>query len=433
MTGRGKGRGKPLAKITSTSNVSVEARRVTRCRICRGKDLTKVLDLGVMPLANSYLSRPTDPEKWFPLQLLFCGDCALAQLSYVVNPTLMFREYAYRSSVSHTMSLHFKELADYIHSNFLRSSKDLVVEIGSNDGAMLKAFKGLGVRVLGIDPAKNLANLANDSGLETIPEFFGLKSAMRIRDTRGPARAILGNNVFAHVDNLHDLMEGVALLLDTEGVFSIEVPYLGDLNQNVEYDTIYHEHLSYFSVLPISKLFSKYGISIVSVSRIETHGGSIRVIGMKKGRNSVHPFLKIERRAGLDRLETFETLAHRIEYQRDFLQLMIRDLKSRGNRIVGYGAPAKGNTLLNYCRIGLDALDYLIDTTPEKIRKYSPGMHIPIYDESQFRKDQPEYALMLAWNYEREILAKESSYTGRFIIPLPSPTVFRAISSANAS
>ena len=406
------------------SRSTSDAKRVTRCRVCGSKDLTLILDLGKTPLANSYLTRPTDPEKWFPLQLLFCNTCALVQLSYVVNPNLMFRNYAYRSSSSTTIPRHFQELAQFVHSNFLKSSKDLVVEIGSNDGTLLSAFKELGSRVLGIDPAENLARIANQRGLETLPDFFNSEAARRIRQTKGPANVMIGNNIFAHVDDLHDFMEGVTSLLEEGGVFSIEVPYLGDLNQNVEYDTIYHEHLSYFSVHPIERLFSEFQMRLLSVTKLEVHGGSIRVIG-KKTRERIPkvPFMAFEKRCGLNRLETFHALAYRVEYQKQCLKYMLDNVRSEGHRIVGYGAPAKGNTLLNVCGIGSATLEYVIDTTPEKIGKFTPGTHIPIYDTERFRRDQPPYALMLAWNYEKEIIIKEMNYTGQFVIPIPYPRI----------
>lgn len=381
-----------------------------------------VLDLGKTPLANSYLTHPTDQEKWFPLRLLFCDGCALVQLSHVVNPDLLFRNYAYRSSSSNTMPRHFTELAGFIRSNFLYSSKDLVVEIGSNDGTLLRAFKDLGTKVLGIDPAENLAKIANERGLETLPEFFNPEIARRVRETKGPAKVIVGNNVFAHVDDLPSLMEGVAILLDKEGVFSIEVPYVGDLNQGVEYDTIYHEHLSYFSLHPIARIFSDFGLSILRADRLEVHGGSIRVVG-KIGKRIKVPLIEFEKRCGLNRLETFLSLAHRVEYQRASLLQGLRDLKLNSNKIVGYGAPAKGNTLLNYCGIGPDLLDYIVDTTPEKVGKFTPGTHIPIKEAERFRLDQPPFALLLAWNYETEIILKEVGYTGQFIAPLPYPKI----------
>ena len=411
---------KPIPTRRAKTDAGEDARRVTRCRVCGGKDLTMVLDLGRTPLANAYLTRPTDPEKWFPLQLLFCNDCALVQLSHVVNPTLMFKEYAYRTSTSQTMPRHFGELAAFVYSNFLKSSRDLVVEVGSNDGTLLSAFKALSVRVLGVDPAENLAKIANNRGLETLPVFFDSRVAQEIRETRGPAKVIIGNNVFAHVDDLRNLMKGVALLLDIEGVFSIEVPYVGDLNQGVEYDTVYHEHLSYFSVHPIARIFSDFGFSIVAVTRLGVHGGSIRVIGKKGLGRHVH-FLDFERRCGLDRLKTFESLSNRVEYQSEMLIRTLEDLRARGKKVVGYGAPAKGNTLLNYCKIGTNLIDYTIDTTPEKVGKYTPGMHLPIKDTKTFRKERPPFALMLAWNYEKEILMKEADYPGQFIIPIPYP------------
>lgn len=408
-----------------TSGVtSKDARRVTRCRVCTSKDLTMVLNLGKTPLANSYLTGPTDPEKWFPLQLLFCNECALVQLSYVVNPNLMFRNYSYRTSASLTMPRHFEELAEFIHTNFLRSSKDLVVEIGSNDGTLLSAFKTRGARVLGIDPAENLAKIANNQGLETLPEFFNSEVAREIREARGPAKAIIGNNVFAHVDDLHDLMKGVTLLLDDEGVFSIEVPYLGDLVQNVEYDTIYHEHLSYFTVHPIARLFTEFGMKLLDVARLETHGGSIRIIGKKtRRRRAAVPLLLFETRCGLNKVDAYRSLSQRVQYQKEYLNYTLKSIRIKGHHIVGYGAPAKGNTMLNFCKLGTDILDYLTDTTPEKIGKVSPGTHIPIRGTRRFHEDQPPFALLLAWNYEKEIILKEQSYTGQFIVPIPYPRV----------
>ncbi len=405
-------------------DLNADSRRVTRCRVCRSKDLTLVLDLGRTPLANSYLTRLTDSEKWFPLQLLFCNECALVQLGHVVDPNLLFKDYAYRSSGSTTMPFHFVELAQLIHSNYLKSSKDLVVEIGSNDGTLLSAFKRLGTRALGVDPAENLAKAANNLGLETLPEFFNSGTARRILETRGHAKAIIANNVFAHVDDIHDLMEGLSTLLDEEGVLSIEVPYVGDLNQNTEYDTIYHEHLSYFSVRPIERLFSEFGIRLLDVTRLEVHGGSVRVIAKKssKGPSKV-PFMAFEKRCGLDKLETFLNLASRVEYQKESLKQTLESIKSGGHRVVGYGAPAKGNTLLNVCRIDSQIIDYVIDSTPEKIGKFTPGSHIPIHETDRFRQDQPPYALLLAWNYEKEIILKEVRYTGQFIIPIPSPRI----------
>jgi SAM-dependent methyltransferase len=418
------GKSKSMPSRPTKGDTGGDTRRVTRCRVCGGKNLTMVLDLGKTPLANSYLSRPTDPEKWFPLQLLFCNDCTLVQLSCVVNPALMFREYSYRTSTSQTMQHHFDELAESIRSKFLRSSKDLVVEIGSNDGTLLGAFKKLGARVLGIDPAENLAKIANQRGLETLPEFFNSELALKILETKGPAKVVIGSNVFAHVDDLHDLMRGVLALLEDDGIFSIEVPYLGDLVQNVEYDTIYHEHLSYFTVHPIASLFAEFGMQLLDVARLETHGGSIRVTGKKTRRRALAvPLLSFEDRCGLNKASTYRSLAQRVRYQKEYLNHTLKSIKTNGHKIAGYGAPAKGNTMLNFCRIGTDTLDYLVDTTPEKIGKYSPGMHIPIRETRAFHHDPPPFALLLAWNYEKEIILKEQNYTGRFIVPIPSPRV----------
>lgn len=354
--------------------------------------------------------------------------CALVQLSYVVNPNLMFRNYVYRSSSSESIPRHFSEFARYVHSNYLLSSKNLIVEVGSNDGTLLSAFKQLGCKVLGVDPAENLARVAKARGVETIPEFFNAKVAQKILEKSGPARVVIGTNVFAHIDDLHDFMDGVTALLQDEGILSIEVPYLGDLNQNVEYDTIYHEHLSYFSIQPIERLFSAHGMQLESVARLQVHGGSIRVIGKKTNRKSKrHALIELEKRSGLDKLETYRTLAYRVEYQKEYLKHMLEAIKSKGQRIIGYGAPAKGNTMLNVCDIGTETLDYLIDTTPEKIGKFTPGKHVPIFETAKFRRERPPYALMLAWNYQEEILMKERDYIGQFINPIPYPRVLSRI------
>lgn len=411
-------------KVPKKSRVT-DARRVRRCRICGSKDLTLVLDLGKTPLANSFLTRPDEPEEWFPLQLYFCNRCALVQLSYVVDPNTLFRNYAYRSSSSETITSHLHELAQFVHANFLGSSKDLVVEIGSNDGTFLKALKEMGVRILGIEPARNMALIANAQGVETLPTFFDSREAQRIHDSKGAAKVMVANNVFAHVDDLHDFMRGVVTLLDDDGgILSIEVPYLGDLNQNVEYDTIYHEHLSYFTVHPILRLFSEFGMKLLKVVKLEVHGGSVRILAEKTTKQRPRPsFLAFEEKSGLTKLRTYESLAERVEYQKESLRRILGDARSGGDKIVGYGAPAKGNTLLNFCEIGTETLAYVIDTTPEKIGRFTPGTHIPIYETKKFRREQPPFALMLAWNYEKEITMKEREYTGQFIVPIPSPKV----------
>jgi len=400
------------------------ARRVNRCRVCGSKDLTLFLDLGETPLANSFLTNPDEREEWFPLQLFFCNRCALVQLSRVVDPDTLFRNYAYRSSSSGTVVAHLLELARFVHANLVGSSKDLVVEIGSNDGTFLKALKEMGVKILGVEPARNMAHIANAQGVETLPTFFGSKEAQRIRDLKGGVKVMVANNVFAHVDDLHDFMRGVVTLLDDGGVLSVEVPYLGDLNQNVEYDTVYHEHLSYFTVHPIVKLFNEFGMKLLKVVKLELHGGSIRLLAEKTTKQRPRPsFLTFEEKCGLTKLRTYESLAERVEYQKESLRRILEDARSGGEKIVGYGAPAKGNTLLNFCGIGTETLAYLIDTTPEKIGRFTPGTHIPVVETERFRKEQPPFALMLAWNYEKEIVMKEREYTGQFIVPIPSPRV----------
>ncbi len=403
-------------------------KQVARCRICRGEDLWEFLDLGDQPPSNALL-RAEDlaaPEPRYPLRVATCRTCELAQLTHVVAPEILFQQnYVYHSSVSAAMTRHFAALAAEVARRFVPAG-GLVVELGSNDGILLRSLLGQDLRVLGIDPASNLAAKATESGVPTLPAFFTRELAVKVRSEHGPASAMHANNVFAHIDDLHDVMRGVDALLADEGAFVIEAPYLVDLLQHGEFDTIYHEHVSYFGVRPFTHLFEQYGFEVFEVQRQPVHGGTIRVFGGRRGAHPVHAsvaeLLDLERTLGVARPETLAAFARKVAALRVSLRGLVANLRAQGKRVVGYTAPAKGNVLLNYCGLGPSELDYLADATPAKQGMYSPGVRIPIRSPEHFHEDRPDYALLLAWNHRAEVLAKESAFReagGKFILPLP--------------
>ena len=401
------------------------------CHICQSKKLHKFLSLGPIPLANSFL--PPDhlgaTEPYYPLDVCFCSNCGLVQLAQVIAPEILFKDYAYLTGTSEPMKAHFAELAESTIQRFSLTEGDLVLDIGSNDGTLLGNFQRCGMRVLGVEPATNVAKLASLRGVETVNDFFGESVARRVCSERGHPRAILATNVLAHVADLEGFLRGVNHLLADDGVFVIEVPYLVDMLSRVEFDTIYHEHLRYFAVRPLIALFNKFGMSIVDVERVSVHGGSLRVYGQKFIQSlpsSVTDLLNLETEAKVNSLETYQKFDKDVRRLKKDLLALLKTLKSKGAKIAGYGAPAKGNILLNYCKIGTDILDYITDTTPFKQGCYTPGMHLPVFPESHFHEFPPDYALLLAWNYAGSILQKESEYRrkgGKFILPIPEPKV----------
>lgn len=403
----------------------------TVCRVCGSKKLHKFLSLGPTPLANSFLRKNQldNPEDFYPLDVYFCSNCYLVQLLDVVFPKVMFKEYTYVTGASKPMQNHFSGLAEDVIQNFRPINDSLVVDIGSNDGTLLQCFSKFGLRTLGIEPASNIARLAEAKGIQTVNNFFDEQCAMKLRKEYGLANVILATNVFAHVDNLESFVRGVNHLQSNNGVFIIEVPHILNLLNNLEFDTIYHEHLSYFAVHPLVYLFRKFGMEVVDVKQIPIHGGSIRVFiqrSAKQQSQNVVKLLSMEQEAKLNSSKTYLKFANEVSLLKEKLVRLLKMLKRKGARITGYGATAKGNTLLNYCEIGMDILDYITDTTPFKQGCYTPGMHIPIFPEKKFHEEPPDYALLLAWNYADAILQKESEYRqngGKFILPIPEPTV----------
>lgn len=395
--------------------------------MCRSKKLVQFLDLGKQPLANSFLRKSdlSRPEPKYPLRVLFCKECGLSQLGEVVDPGILFRKYIYFSSGMPKLSDHFRQYAEEVVEKFAPRKKDLVVEIGSNDGILLSAVKALGPRVLGIDPALNVARIANKLGAETIVDFFSERLAEKIVKKYGKARAILGNNVVAHIDDHHDLVRGVRALLAEDGVFIFEAPYLADMFENLTFDTIYHEHLSYLSVRPLARLFDRFGMEIFDVKVLPVQGNSLRVYAAKKGTHKVRPIvqqlIKKEKKLGMDTLEAHRRLAGKIVGLKKEVVGMLAGLKKEGKHIAAYGAPAKGNTLLNYFGIGPSVIEYATEELPSKVGLYTPGMRIPVVHIKEARHSPPDYFLLLAWNYKDTILERENDFRnkgGRFILPV---------------
>jgi SAM-dependent methyltransferase len=399
----------------------------SRCRECMGTDLVRFLDLGQQPLANAFLTRDQldQIEPRYPLEAFVCSQCHLAQLIHVVDPSEIFRSYLYLSSAMPSVSARWRRYADDVSRRFLGNARDFVLELGSNDGVLLHHFCQLGYRVLGVDPARNIAEIATAGGIPTVPEFFTASLASQIHERHGLPKAILANNVFAHIDDHLDLLQGVRTLLHPDGVFVCEAPYLIDMFENLSYDTIYHEHLSFLSLRPLVRCFAQYGLEIFDVHLVPSQGQSIRVFAGHRGRHPiddrVRHLIDRELQFKLDRVETYLDLANKVAASRGRLLAWLGELKAQGRRIAAYGAPAKGNTVLNYCRIGTDILDFAVDDLPTKQGLFTPGMHVPVTARDAVDRSSPDCLLLLAWNYSEAVMAKEKAFLGRggtFIVPI---------------
>ncbi len=403
------------------------------CRSCGKQNLQVVLSLGKTPLANSYLTpaQLTRPEPVYPLDLAFCPDCTLVQITEIVPPEILFREYLYFSSTSAAMLAHAQDSAAKLIATRQLTPQSLVIEIASNDGYLLKNFVAAGIPVLGIEPATNIAQVATERGVPTLAEFFGEPLARKLRNERRQADVIIGNNVLAHVADLNGLMRGVALLLKDEGVAQFEVPYLKDLIDRVEFDTIYHEHLCYFSLTALDRLSQRHGLRLLDVERLPIHGGSLRVQFVhseshQRTRESVPLLLREETAWRVNRLDSLADFARRVEQLRAQLVRFLADLRHQGKRLAAYGAAAKGSTLLNYCGISRETIEFVVDRSPHKQGRYMPGVRIPILAPDQLLAQMPDHTLLLTWNFADEILQQQAAYRqrgGKFIIPVPEPRV----------
>ena len=421
-----------MAASSQAAAPLVGGKFIEACRICKGRDLSGFLDLGDQPHCNSFLraNELNSPEPRWPLSLLYCNTCHLVQLDCVVDPSLMFSNYVYVSGTTSTLPEHFRATAREATSRFGLGSSSLVVDIGSNDGTFLSGFQALGLRTLGVDPATNITELANARGITTINDFFGEAVARRIVEEQGSADLITAAGVFFHIDDMDDVCRGIAHLLSERGVLHIQAIYLGAMLEQSSFDNVYHEHVSYYTLHSLKRLLERFGLRIFDVGMSAIHGGSLMVFAGKGNSyavsNSVEAMLNRERELGYDTLAPYRAFADRVRRLRSELVTLLHGLKAKGMRIAAYGAPAKGNTLLNYCGIGTDLIEYAAERAPLKIGLFTPGMHIPVIDEAEAMKNPPDYFLMLPWNFSEELIAKNRPYRergGKFIIPVPSPRI----------
>ena len=403
---------------------------MTACRSCGNTKLESVLSLGRTPLANALLNEEqlVEPEPTYPLELVFCAECSLVQITETIPPEKLFRDYVYMSSFSTTMLRHAEEIcANLIRSKNLDATS-LVVEVASNDGYLLRCYKRKGVPVLGIEPATNIAAVAEQQGIPTICDFFNDDLASRLVGEGFKADVVHAHNVLAHVPDLNGFVRGLRRLLKEDGSIVIEVPYVKDMIDRCEFDTVYHEHLSYFSLTALDALFARNDLTIQYVERLAIHGGTLRIYAGydPKRDDSVASLLNEEDEWGVNDLAFYSGFATRVEQLRNDLVALLRQLKTEDKRIAVYGASAKGSTLLNYCRLGEETLDYVVDRSTVKQGLYTPGSHLKIYAPEKLLEDGPDHVLLLTWNFASEILEQQAEYRkrgGQFIVPVPSPRV----------
>ncbi len=409
------------------------------CRICGSINLHCFLDLGSTPPSDAFISREqldNEIEFSFPLSIHVCNECNHMQLLDVVNPRLLFpKEYALFSSAAPAGVKHFNEYAADIRDKFSDIENKFVIEIASNDGVLLAPLKEFGFRVLGVEPTTNTADVARSRGIEVVEEFFSQSESEKIQENYGRAGIVIANNVLAHVDDPIDFVKGVKNILDKNGVFVFEVQYGLDLIKKTEFDNIYHEHLSFFALRPLILLMEKSGMKIFNIKMVSAQGGSLRCYATH-AESSAHittsvpaEMSEIEIDEGLNILQTYDDFGKRAHEIRNSLLEILAEAKKNGKKIVGYGAPAKGNTLLNFCGIGTNLVDYCIEKTPFKFGKFTPGMHIPVVSDEILKNDgAPDFYLLLIWNYLNPVLEREKEYLergGAFIVPIPQSRIVR--------
>jgi SAM-dependent methyltransferase len=408
---------------------TIEHQKAPRCRLCGGELEHTFVDLGMSPPCERYLAADQldEMEPFFPLHVQVCAKCFLVQLREYVTPEDIFTEYAYFSSYSTSWVAHAQAYCRMIKDRLRLGADSLVLELASNDGYLLQHFLPFGIPVLGIEPAANVAKVAIEKGVPTRVDFFGVALAERLVAEGYEADLIVGNNVLAQVPDLNDFVGGMRLILKPQGVITLEFPHLQRLMEGNQFDTIYHEHFSYFSLVVIEELASKHRLRLIDVEELGTHGGSIRVYLAHEGSawrqtGAVTAMLRRERHLGFLSLATYSSFAEQVRLTKRKLLAFLIDAKNRGKIICGYGAPGKGNTLLNYCGIGTDLIDFTVDRNPYKHGRFTPGMHIPIRDVSALNAAKPDYVLILPWNLRDEIIQQMhhvGSWGGKFVVPIP--------------
>jgi 2-polyprenyl-3-methyl-5-hydroxy-6-metoxy-1,4-benzoquinol methylase len=400
------------------------------CRFCGAQLTESLVDLGTMPLANSYIdpAAADQSERRFPLHALVCGACFLVQLPAHESPEEIFSDYAYFSSYTDSWLDHARAYCTAMVERFGIDQNTRVVEVASNDGYLLQFFKERGIPVLGIEPAANVAEVAESKGIPTLVRFFGVQSAKRLAERGKQADLLIANNVLAHVPDINDFVAGLRQALRPAGVLTIEFPHLLNLLAETQFDTIYHEHYSYLSLTTTERILKVHGLSVFDVEELPTHGGSLRLFVCRadSGREATTNPRRLkaaERKAGLERIETYRRFDARAQAVRQDLRDFLAGIKRTGKSVAGYGAPAKGNTLLNYCGIGPELLPYTVDVSPHKQGRLLPGSHIPVLDPGVIAERKPDYVLILPWNIREEIVLKMKGirqWGGRFVVPIPT-------------
>jgi len=405
-----------------------------KCRFCSSPLKTTFANLGMSPLSNSYLSPEglNRMEPFYPLHAFVCENCYLVQLQEFQSPDEIFSDYAYFSSYSETWLKHAKRFAGEVISRFGLDNTKQVVEVASNDGYLLRYFHERKFPVLGIEPAKNVAEAAINAGIPTIVRFFGVQTAKKLALNGKKADLLIGNNVLAHVPDLNDFVKGLKILLKSDGIITMEFPHLMRLIEGNQFDTIYHEHFSYFSFISAEKIFFEHGLTIFDVDELSTHGGSLRIYAChsedqsKVTNERVRNLIEREEVDGFKDLKLYNTFNDKVKATKRSILHFMNKIKNQGKSIVGYGAPAKGNTLLNYCGIGKDFIDYTVDLSPHKQGYFLPGSHIPIYHPDKIKETRPDYVLILPWNLKDEIMEQMAhirDWSGQFVILIPEVKV----------